>query len=652
MEKLISVIIPVYNVVNYFDRCINSIINQTFKNLEIIIVDDGSTDGSSEACDKIAKIDNRIKVIHQINIGLSAARNAGLNIATGEYIAFVDSDDYLHPRMYEILYKEITKNEVDMVICEFNEFEEEPKYIANIDKYDTRLYNKNELLNEIYSNKSMVFAWNKLYKKKIFSTLRYPEGYLYEDAFIIADIFEICNSAIFVYKELYFYSRERKDSITLGKFNFKKLYDELAAHKKNLEYFKEKESCELKMGYNWAFYIYINRIKKYYDEVKINSPQRHDVLYKLIFEYCKTYSSKTRKMIMNKKMRRKYDFYYFNFKLQKLKYIRRDIKRIVKIYSRNKLIRNVNTIKTKKIFLIGTPEYGNLGDQAIAIASKKFLDDNFKKEKIIEITSADYCYGGESIKRIIKPDDTIIITGGGFMGSLWLSLCEEVVRDVLSSFPKNKIVILPQTVFFEDSDYGKRQFEISKKIYESHSNLTICLREKKSYEFIRENMPKIKIELIPDMVFYLKENEKIKRKKTKKALICFRKDKEKIQTNYNDILNKIYQNYSKINKIDTAVEKSFSLRTRYKAVKSILNKIKKSDIIVTDRLHGMLFAYITNTKCIAFDNLSGKIKSTYDTWLKDSEYICMNNEFEKAKKRKNKIEYAKYWEKLVEIIKS
>ena len=144
MEKLISVIIPVYNVVNYFDRCINSIINQTFKNLEIIIVDDGSTDGSSEACDKIAKIDNRIKVIHQINMGLSAARNAGLNIATGEYIAFVDSDDYLHPRMYEILYKEMTKNEVDMVICEFNEFEEEPKYIANIDKYDTRLYNKNK----------------------------------------------------------------------------------------------------------------------------------------------------------------------------------------------------------------------------------------------------------------------------------------------------------------------------------------------------------------------------------------------------------------------------------------------------------------------------------------------------------------------------
>lgn len=128
---MISVIIPIYNVEEYLEKCVNSVLNQTYSDLEIILVDDGSTDNSGKICDELKNKDNRIIVIHQENQGLSAARNAGIAKALGEYIAFVDSDDYIMEDMYETLYKNLEKTDADISICKY-------QYVKKQQKIDFR----------------------------------------------------------------------------------------------------------------------------------------------------------------------------------------------------------------------------------------------------------------------------------------------------------------------------------------------------------------------------------------------------------------------------------------------------------------------------------------------------------------------------------
>ena len=132
MDK-ISVIVPVYNVEKYLDKCVESIVNQTYKNLEIILVDDGSTDSCPEICDEWAKKDNRIKVIHKPNGGLSSARNAGMDSMTGSYIQFVDSDDYIKSNMIEVMYGNIIKGDYDVCVCNYSFIDESDNVISATD---------------------------------------------------------------------------------------------------------------------------------------------------------------------------------------------------------------------------------------------------------------------------------------------------------------------------------------------------------------------------------------------------------------------------------------------------------------------------------------------------------------------------------------
>lgn len=182
MRDLISVIIPVYKTELYLRRCLDSVINQTYTNLEIIIVDDGSPDNSGKICDEYALKDKRIKVIHKENGGLSSARNAGIDIATGKYIGFVDSDDEISIYMYEILYKEIIKNKGDIVVCNYTRYKNTPSYSTN--NYKIKIYNNTEAILGLIANKHRKiddYAWNKLYKTKLFKKIKFPLNRVYED---------------------------------------------------------------------------------------------------------------------------------------------------------------------------------------------------------------------------------------------------------------------------------------------------------------------------------------------------------------------------------------------------------------------------------------------------------------------------------------
>ena len=229
---LISVIVPVYKVEKYLDRCIDSIIHQTYTNLEIILVDDGSPDGCPAMCDKWAEKDSRIKVIHKENGGLSSARNAGLDVASGEFFGFVDSDDYILPEMYETLCKLITENEADLSICSFEQVDERGEILQeHIDTTGTfidEILTGDELLRKwLKVNWRYVVAVNKLYRTSVFGGMRFPLGRIHEDEFTAHHFFSMCRKAAITGQKMYFYVR-RDDSIMWNarhNFNIKRMND-------------------------------------------------------------------------------------------------------------------------------------------------------------------------------------------------------------------------------------------------------------------------------------------------------------------------------------------------------------------------------------------------------------------------------------------
>lgn len=223
MDSLISVIVPIYNVEKYFDRCVDSIINQTYKNLEIILVDDGSPDNCPQMCDDYAKIDNRIKVVHKENGGLSDARNAGMKVATGEYVSFIDSDDYISLDFYETLLETIVDNDSDIVECGVVKFYEDNNFDEYSDdlkvtNYDT-LYALDGLINE---NPFKQHVWNKLYKSNIALDIPYAVGKLNEDEFWTYQIFGKAKKVARINKTMYYYF-QRGSSIMGNGYNIRRL---------------------------------------------------------------------------------------------------------------------------------------------------------------------------------------------------------------------------------------------------------------------------------------------------------------------------------------------------------------------------------------------------------------------------------------------
>lgn len=215
MNPLISVIIPIYNVKDYLNECIISVIRQSYKNIEIILVDDGSTDESADICDAYEAEDNRVRVIHKVNEGLSSARNIGIKIARGEYLSFIDSDDYIHADMLNILLQEMIKNQADVACCDYSS-----EKISIDDKTVIVLNKENAISRLLDEDGYKCYAWNKLYKRKLFENISYPEGKWFEDITTTYNVFKNVKTVVYVKQKLYFY-RLRKNSITQSKFSMK-----------------------------------------------------------------------------------------------------------------------------------------------------------------------------------------------------------------------------------------------------------------------------------------------------------------------------------------------------------------------------------------------------------------------------------------------
>ena len=261
MGEKISVIVPVYNVEQYLERCVDSIINQTYTNLEIILVNDGSTDNSGKLCDELAKRDERIRVIHKENGGLSDARNRGIDESESDLVGFIDSDDYIDSDMYEVLLKNLNDTDADLSMCAlYDVYNNTPE--AQVTNKETWKLSSEQAIKMVMEAKILsVTAVNKLYRKSLFTDLKFEVGKIAEDAFIMIKLLDKCEKIVATNEKKYYYVH-RENSITTQKFSTKFL-NVIEAYEQNSniileKYPKLKDVAQTRM--NWAYFYVLDRL--------------------------------------------------------------------------------------------------------------------------------------------------------------------------------------------------------------------------------------------------------------------------------------------------------------------------------------------------------------------------------------------------------
>lgn len=303
MEKdLISIIVPVYNVERYVQRCVTSIMDQSYKNLQIILVDDGSTDGSGRECDELALIDERIEVIHKKNGGLSDARNAGIDCAKGAFIGFVDSDDYIEGDMYEVLYNAIIQSEADFASCGYYE-----EYIDKVEIKrccsEVKVLNRTNAYAELFSREGSLGCSSciKLFKRRLFDHIRYKKGLQSEDLELIYRIIDKSNLVTCINAIKYHYVH-RENSITTS-LSQSQIMDPIRTFNDIILFIKRKypEVLELAYAYqlSWIIGVYskINMHKE--NEYKVMREELRDIMCKNIKHYWgNKYAYWTNKLLM------------------------------------------------------------------------------------------------------------------------------------------------------------------------------------------------------------------------------------------------------------------------------------------------------------------------------------------------------------------
>lgn len=303
MDTLVSVIVPIYKVEPYLEKCVTSIRNQTYRNLEIILIDDGSPDGCGQMCDLYASADNRVRVIRQENKGLSEARNSGIDIATGEYILFVDGDDWIELNTVECLLQACLDYSADASCCgHYKEFTNRTTIHPLVE--EVKIYEGDEIIAPALKGAFAHYVWEKLWKRKLFDTCRFPSGMQFEDVATTWKLLLNCHRVVCISDVLFHYIY-RKDSIGNTKtmknlvdrwIAFKERYDVMAERSEELRNICTK-GCLETIGYTWRWLF----IVKDRDEEKIQEMRRflkenqeyinHCSLEKRISLFCALHSS-------------------------------------------------------------------------------------------------------------------------------------------------------------------------------------------------------------------------------------------------------------------------------------------------------------------------------------------------------------------------
>lgn len=655
----VSIVIPVYNVEKYLDECISSVTSQTYPNISIILVDDGSTDSSGRICDNYVKEghDSRISVIHKANGGLSDARNAGMSEARGKYIYFLDSDDYIEKQAIEILTLISEQNQLDILSFDTNMFSEASCKPSISEGICTTLAYYPELMKgrELYltSHKNHDYhptTWLHFYNRDFLNkhNFTFKKGIIHEDELFTFITLMAAERVIRVPIALHNY-RFRSGSIASRRKtqrNSDSLYtilDEVFE-----KYSRFHDNPDTKSAYEFCIndlaltyidyykrtqHIQDDRGREHFTSMMKKLKSLDYVNYSIIERHIKFWSLYLLKSKLS-----------WNVVLRKVYNLARGT--ALRIIHRLKpddecrdviaRLRYTNRPGYKRIIMLCVPRHGNRGDIAIALAERRLFTEN-SGYTLIEISGI-LCeeYSG-LVRRYLNSGDILMITGGGFFGSLWRK--EEIsALKILRHFPKNKIIIMPQTIFYFDNEHGQKELSQDRKTFSRFKDLHVFVRDRNSYELVHSAglFPNAKsITHVPDMACSM-NFEGLAQENRSGVLVCLRPDIESALSNEerNELYTMLLREYDHLGFYSTNPPQSqVMIQDWDQALKESLRPVAGCELLVTDRLHGMIFAAITGTPCVAFDNLSGKVHSVYE-WIAGCEYIqiCRSiNDFDEAR---------------------
>lgn len=621
-NKVISVIVPIYKVERYICKCVDSILQQTYTNLEIILVDDGSPDNSPQICDEYVEADSRVRVIHKKNGGLSSARNVGLDVASGEYIAFVDGDDYIHPEMLENLYYALEDTGADISACNLQYVDGGGCPLA---EYPNHIIRKEMIGADGIFGRSLeaygyyyIVVWNKLYKKHLWDSYRFREGKVHEDEFAFHNIVRQCGKIACIPDVGYYYVQH--EGSIMAKQSADGKMDCVEAFLERLDYFVREKELQLLPKMDAKCFYQICDIKKLY-KGKDGSIRFRELkeIYSLLHEQVLSIVADS---IPFKIKRAIYELSPSSFVLcSAIRAVLRKVKHgmegldILLQFMRTRFFSKDG----KCIYFISTPVHGNLGDQAIVYAQHLMMSECGLERAVVEITRPAYGRLCGWLGKVTEKGDVIIIDGGGNLGTLWMEE-EEKMRDIVQRFPQNPIFIFPQTAYYEQSHYGQKELKKSAEIYSGHRNLTILCRDRITYGLVKENFHGVKSFYTPDMVPFLSN---VQRKSERNGiLLCLREDLESIREV--DFLPRLKAGLLKkgyaIRETSTLVDRKVTKWNRKIELEKKWKEFSSAKLIITDRLHGMIFSAVTGTPCIALDNISHKVRDGYE-WLCNLPYI-------------------------------
>lgn len=654
-HSLVSIIIPIYNVSDYLDACIQSACNQTYSYLEIILVDDGSTDDCPQKCDNWANIDPRITVIHKKNGGLSDARNAGLDIATGKYIYFLDGDDTIKTDLIETVVKYMDDG-ADMVSFRYNKIFSGG--YTKIAMYDTGLF-------ELHTPKDRVKflfqtllpchigweAWSRIYSHEIIRKfqLRFVDNSrIFAEDLYFAIVFCAHAKKIYSISNILYNYFLRQDSImdrnkeklNIGRFN------ELGKSLK--EHFIKYEECKpLIKCFPAIHYMIIDRpLMKAIHDLDISPREFRRYIMEDIDDY--EFFEKQMKELPNYRRylclcfsgsqteeRLSFVKYLLNGHYTGLRIRNRIIYKFADFFDRNSLsMRSLqiqyqrSEMKKNRIFYIGGEDYGNIGDYQINEATVAFLHEEMPEYEVIEVPMRQWQNSKPFLKKYIRKKDIIISNGGGNFGNNY-SDSMKVRKEIIHLWPNNPKIIFPQTIFFSNDTQGKYDLLEAQELYTNSNRIILFTRDRSSYSFAQEHFS-CESYLIPDIV--LTTIVKIRMQRKPIALMCFRSDKEKaMDDKTQSILEEICKSFHMaIQYTDLQLEYNSDRKDQKKIIDQKLEEWSQVGLVLTDRLHGMIFAAITGTPCIAFSNYNHKVKETYE-WIKYLPYIKYAESVDQAK---------------------
>ncbi|WP_050008142.1 glycosyltransferase [Butyrivibrio sp. WCE2006] len=641
MDELISVIVPVYKVENYIRKCIDSIIAQTYTTLEIILVDDGSPDNCGFICDEYAENDKRIRVIHKENGGLSSARNAALDVMSGAWIICVDSDDYVHPDMVRRLHDAATENNAEISMCSHYIEKADKLLITERVEDDIQVLDKKTALYKLIEDKEIKnYAWGKLYKSELFDGVRYPEGRNYEDIATTYYLFDKAKKIVKLPDYLYYYLI-REDGIS---FNNSAAAWHKGCHATCLGQ-EERAAYFLQKGYDDLYELAMAKLLPYlYSDIRSGYIVQYDDNINDTKSYLKEHMQEfiTNSMISDKDKQIISIYLKDEFAFNVYNSCKSVYKKCIKnIYKLKRIIKPDNSSfdfsiangKLKRIVYFELPCFDNLGDHAIAYVTEYILNNICLKEaynyQLFVVDGWETDQAIKSLKKCITPDDVVICQGGGNFGSLY-EFAEIFRRKVLKAFKNNKIIIMPQTLYYLDDEKGSRELLLDQKAVRKCKQMTIFARDAVSYKLMKQYFP-ADIILLHDTVSlfdatYLASTER------EGIVICLRSDKESALKAEDKI--KIIEfseaNAKKIIVTDTCTNYEVSRAERKRILEKKISLFGGAKLVITDRLHGMIFSVITGTPCIVLGNDHHKVFETYKTFS-DCSYIKYVNSIDELK---------------------